>query len=149
VDTVHHAVDVCIDPDIGHIIEDREDDFRGLHSDPREALYEAEVIRDDAIVFLGNDSSCLFDVAWFIVKKIHISQISLDLAQWEGDHISCFSYFREKWRRDPIHLLIRRLSREDDRTEELERCLIVELYTLPAVESIDRIDHGCPGVAHV
>lgn len=39
-DSIHHPVDMRIDSDIGHIVEDREEDFRSFYSDTRECLNE-------------------------------------------------------------------------------------------------------------
>ena len=50
--TIHHTVDMSIDSNIRHIIENREDDFRGLDTNSRKCLKEREIIRDHSLVFI-------------------------------------------------------------------------------------------------
>lgn len=71
-ESIHHSMDMSIDPDIGTIIEDREDDLRCLHSYPWQCLDEIEIIRDDTIIFLGEDHTSLMDISSFIPIEIHI-----------------------------------------------------------------------------
>ena len=50
--TIHHTMNVCIDTDKGHIVEMREDDFCGLHTDSGESADGIESMRDFSSVFV-------------------------------------------------------------------------------------------------
>lgn len=136
-DTVHDAVDMGIDTDIGHIIEHWEDDFRCLDPDTRECLEECEVIRDRSLIFFCESYPRGEDVSRFISEKIHISEISFEFIDREGEYIFCFANLWEKWGSDLIDLFIGRLRREDHSDKELEWSLIIELYFLTSVEMDD------------
>jgi hypothetical protein len=123
---------MSIDPDIGTIIEDREDDLRRLHSYPWQCLDEIEIIRDDTIIFLGEDHTSLMDISSFIPIEIHILDMWLDHFSTQSEDITRLSDECEEWWSDAIHLLIRRLSRENHSDKELKICLIVELYFSPS-----------------
>ena len=43
-ESVHYAVDMCIDADIWHIIEDSEDDLGGFDTNTRKCLDEFQII---------------------------------------------------------------------------------------------------------
>ena len=49
--SIHHAVDVRIDADKGHIVEMREDDFSRLHTDSGECADGFECVRDFPMKF--------------------------------------------------------------------------------------------------
>ena len=56
-ESVHHAVDMGIDSDIWHIVEDGEDDLGGFDPDAWECLDESEIIWQYSSIFSREDST--------------------------------------------------------------------------------------------
>lgn len=104
--TIHHTMDVCVDTHIGHVVEDREDDFGCLDANTWKSLQECEIIRDDSILFFRETNSSCLDIARLIAEEVHILQISLDLFDGYIDNIASFANMSKKWGRYPVDLFI-------------------------------------------
>lgn len=104
--TIHHSVYMGIYSNIWHIIEHGQNDFRSFYSYSRKGLEKCEVIWNNAIVFLSENSSGLFDKTGFVFEKIYILEVSFDFLKRESNDIMRFTYFLEKWRGDTIDLFI-------------------------------------------
>ena len=76
--------------------------------------------------------------------EVHRLHISLDCFKREIRGIPRLSNTRKEWRGYTIYLFIRRLRREDDGDEQLERSLIVKLYFL---STIAVRENGSDGIA--
>lgn len=108
--TVHHSVDMCIDPDIGHIIEDGEDYFCGFDTNTWECLDQFQIIWNFSLVLGCEYHPSFFDESRFVAKKTHIPQMLLYIRDRHIDEITSFFYSPKKWWRNPIHLLVCRLG---------------------------------------
>ncbi len=69
-DPIHYTMNMCIDADIRRIIEDREDDFRGLDTDSWKCLQKYEIIRNHSIILRRENRTRFLDKAGLIVIKI-------------------------------------------------------------------------------
>lgn len=105
-DTIHDSVNMRVDTNVRHIIENREDDLCCFYSYSWESLNQCEIIRNNSRVFLGQDCSRLFDKARFVSIEIYIFEIFFHFFKRYIYDIVCFSYFCEKWRSNFIYLLI-------------------------------------------
>jgi hypothetical protein len=78
---IHHSVDMGIDTDIGHIIENREYYFSRFYADPGKCLYELEIVWQYSLVVCCEDSASLFYKTGFILKKVYIFEITFYLLE--------------------------------------------------------------------
>ena len=81
--TVHHAMDVSIDPDKGHIVEMGEDDFCRLHSDARERADGFECMGDFSAMFVHEFFCGHEEVLRFDAIIIHASEHDFDFFWYE------------------------------------------------------------------
>lgn len=78
-DPIHYTMNMCIDADIRRIIEDREDDLRGLDTDSWKCLQKYEIIRNNSIILHRKYRTRFFDKSGFVMIKIHKMCIRLNL----------------------------------------------------------------------
>ena len=107
--TIHDTMDMGIDPNVGHIIEDRENYLRSFDTNSWKSLEEFEIIGNDTIIFPCEPYSCREDIARLIAKKIHIFKILLERFYIHIQNITRFTNFRKKRWSNPIYLFIRSL----------------------------------------
>ena len=109
-ESIHHTVDMRIDADIGHIIEDGEDDFGGFDADTWERLDQFQIIRDFSLIFSCEYRASLFDKPRFVPEEVHILEVFLDILERYIDDVTRLSNKAKKWWRNPVDLLVGCLS---------------------------------------
>ena len=107
--TVHHAMDMCIDPDKGHIVEMREDDFCRLYSDSWECADSFERVWDFSSMLVDELFCCLKKVLRFDPIIVYASEYHFDFFWFELQEVSWSFYDFKKFLRCFINAFIRHL----------------------------------------
>lgn len=148
-ESIHHAVNMCIDSDIGHIIEDGEDYFCGFDTNTWECLDQFQIIWDFSLVLGCEYHPSFFYKSRLVSEKVHIPQMLLDILERNIYDIMSLFYYLKKWWRDPVHLFVCGLGREYHGTEELKMSLIIELYLVSTVLFYNRTQDVSPVFFHI
>ena len=107
--SIHHAMDMRIDTDKGHIVEMREDDFRRLHPDSGESTDGFEGMGDFSSVFVHEFFCGHEELLRFHSIIIHPSEHDFDFLRFEFEEVGWgFHDFKEFFCRF-IHTFIRHL----------------------------------------
>lgn len=133
--TVHHTMDVRIDPDKGHIVEMGEDDFCRFHTDSWQCADGFESVRYFSAVFVheffcGHEEVFCFHsvIVHTLEHGFYFFWIQFEEVVWSFHELEesfcCF-----------IDSFICHLCREHDGCEELKRCFKIELDSSRRVES--------------
>ena len=107
--TIHHAVDMRIDTDKGHIVEVGEDDFCCLHADSGECTDGFEHVRDFASVFVHEFFCGHEEVLCFDSIIIHSSEHDFDFLGFELQEVGGSLYDFKEFFCCFVHTFIRHL----------------------------------------
>ena len=125
--TIHHAMDMRIDPYKGHIIEMGEDDFCRLHSDSWERADGFEGVWDFPMKFWDEFLCCHEEMLRLHAIIVHASEHDFDFLGFEPEEIGRSFHQLEESLCCFIDAFVCHLSWEHDRCEELKWSLEIQL----------------------